>query len=114
MFTFRIALVGAWAVIMVISVNAISTLGLADGRVFFTDFSNGWRAQINGDFVIYLLITMAWIAHRERTFPRVLLALPAVLGSVYLLPYIFIATYRSRGRFGALVLGDERPGPGVN
>lgn len=114
MFAFRIALVGAWAAIMVVSINAISTLGLADGKVFFTDFSNGWRAQVNGDFVIHILIAMAWVAYRERTFPRVLLAVPTVLGSVYLLPYVFVATYTSRGRFTALVLGNERAGLVVN
>lgn len=55
---------------------------------------------------------MGWIVYRERRLRRgLLLALPVVLGSVYTLPYIFIATFRSEGRFDALVLGDRRRHP---
>ncbi|SEG77461.1 hypothetical protein SAMN05216223_110234 [Actinacidiphila yanglinensis] len=114
MLAFRITLVGAWVAITVLSIHAVATLGPTDGSVFFTDFSNGWRAQTNGDFVAFILLAMAWIAYRERTFPRVLLALPTVLGSVYLLPYVFVATYTSRGRFAALLLGNARGGLSVN
>lgn len=54
---------------------------------------------------------MGWIAYRERKPLRsVALALPVVLGSLYTLPYIFIATFRAQGRFDGLLLGDhQRP-----
>ncbi|MFI5735018.1 hypothetical protein ACIA49_33205 [Kribbella sp. NPDC051587] len=105
MLVFRSTLVVAWVAIVAVTVNALTTLGLSDGQLFVTDFSNAWRAQFNGDFVLHLLLVMAWIAYREKTFPRVLLALPVVLGTVYLLPYIFIATFTAKGRFDMLLLG---------
>ncbi|MFC9688094.1 hypothetical protein ACFTSF_06105 [Kribbella sp. NPDC056951] len=89
----RTALVLAWLTIMAVTVHAISTQGLSAGSVFITDFSHPWRAQINGDFGLHLLLIMAWIAYRERGVRR-LLALPVVLGSVYTLPYLFAATFK--------------------
>jgi hypothetical protein len=109
MLIFRSALVIAWLAIMAVTVNAITTLGLPAGKLFLTDFTNPWRAQINGDFSLHLLLIMGWIAYRERKpWQKVLLALPALLGSVYTLPYIFIATFRSDGRFDILLLGEGR------
>lgn len=99
----------AWLAIVAATVNAVTTLGISDGKVFVTDFSHPWRAQINGDFSLHLLLVMAWITYRERQLWRgLLLALPVVLGSVYTLPYVFIATFRSDGRFGTLLTGERR------
>ncbi|MDX6259520.1 MAG: hypothetical protein QOH84_1208 [Kribbellaceae bacterium] len=109
MTAFRTALVVAWLVIGGVTVNAISTLGVAGGKLFITDFAHPWRAQFNGDFSVYLLLMMGWIAYRERKPLRaVVLALPVVLGSLYTLPYIFVATFRANGRFDVLLLGERR------
>jgi hypothetical protein len=109
MTAFRTALILAWLAIVTVTVNAIADLGLPAGKLFVTDFANPWRAQINGDFCLYLLLTMAWITYREGKLWRgLLLALPVVLGSVYTLPYIFVATFRAEGRFDALLLGRRR------
>jgi hypothetical protein len=106
---FRTALVVAWLAIVAVTVNAISSLGLADGKLFITDFAHPWRAQFNGDFSLHLLLMMAWIAYRERKPVRaVALALPVVLGSLYTLPYIFVATFRAKGRFDVLLLGRQQ------
>ncbi|MDX6279625.1 MAG: hypothetical protein QOH03_696, partial [Kribbellaceae bacterium] len=37
---FRIALVVAWLTIVAVTVNAITTLGLGDGKLFITDFTH--------------------------------------------------------------------------
>ncbi|MFI5736613.1 hypothetical protein ACIA49_41230 [Kribbella sp. NPDC051587] len=95
MLIIRSALVIAWLAIVAVTVHAITTLGLSAGSVFITDFSHPWRAQINGDFGLHLLLIMAWIAYRERGVRR-LLALPVVLGSVYTLPYLFAATFTKK------------------
>ncbi|MET9270628.1 hypothetical protein [Kribbella sp. NPDC003557] len=96
---FRTALVLAWLAVVAVTVNAIATQGLSGGSVFFTDFTHPWRAQINGDFSVHLLLVMAWIVYREGLSLRgVLLAVPVGLGSVYTLPYIFVATFRSAPR----------------
>lgn len=108
---FRTALVIAWLAILAITANAITTLGLSDGKLFITDFGHPWRAQFNGDFSVHLLLVMAWIVYRERKPLRgVALALPVVLGSLYTLPYIFVATFRAEGRFDALLLGPSNLG----
>ena len=111
MLAFRAALVIAWVAIMAVTVNALTTLGLAGGRVFFTDFSQAWRAQINGDFGLHLVLVIGWIVYRERRLGRgLLLGVPALLGSVYTLPYILVATFRANGRFDVLLLGDRAAG----
>ena len=108
MLVFRAGLVVAWVGIVVVTVNAVSALGLVGGRVFFPDFSQAWRAQINGDFGLHLLLVVGWIVYRERRLGRgLLLGVPALLGSVYTLPYIFVATFRANGRFDVLLLGDR-------
>ena len=99
MMAFRGALVVAWLAIVAVTVHAIATVGLSAGSVFVTDFSHPWRAQINGDFSLHLLLIMGWIVYREgRPWRGLLLALPVVLGSVYTLPYIFVATFRPAPR----------------
>jgi hypothetical protein len=108
---FRTALVVAWLAIVAVTVNAITTLGLADGKLFITDVAHPWRAQFNGDFSVHLLLMMGWIVYRERKPVRaVALPLPDVLGSPYTLPYIFVATFQAKGRFDALLLGRSNLG----
>jgi hypothetical protein len=108
MWTFRLALVLGWLLMVGVTIHAIASLGLSDGRVFFTDFQHPWRAQVNADFCVHLALVMGWIVCRERTWQRgLLLALPALLGSVYLLPYLCIATLRSGGRLDELLLGQH-------
>lgn len=107
---FRICLVAAWLVMVPITIHALSTHGISGLGVFFTDFHSPWRAQINSDFSVHLGLAMAWILYREPTRIRgALLAAPALLGSVYLLPYILIASYKAGGRFDALLLGRSLP-----
>ena len=105
---FRLALVPAWVAIVVVTIVALITPeGLSGGKVFFTDFGQPWRRQINADFVIHLLLIMAWIAYREPTRARrLILPIFALLGSVFLLPYIFAATIGSRGRIDGLLMGS--------
>lgn len=105
---FRAALVGAWLLMVAITLHAVAALGPAGVSLFVTDLANPWRAQFNVDFSIHLLLVMAWIVYRERQLPRGLaLAAPVVLGSLYVLPYVVRATFTAGGRVDALLLGNR-------
>jgi hypothetical protein len=91
-----------------ITVHSITSSGIGGSKLFITDFSSPWRAQFNADFVVYLFLVMAWIIFRERKGSRgLVLAIPVLLGSLYLLPYLFVATFRAGARFDALILGNH-------
>ena len=109
---FRIALGAAWLVMLAITVYAVDAQGTAGLGTFISDFRNPWRAQVNADFTVHLGLAMAWILYRERTVTRGLIfALPVLLGSTYLLPYVFVASFSCGGRLDALVFGrrDQNP-----
>jgi hypothetical protein len=109
---FRAAVAIAWLAVMWISVQAVTKMGFdAAGATFFADFAHPWRAQFNGDFGAHLLLMASWIAYRERRLAVGLpLALAAVmLGGAFSFAYIFVATFRARGSFTGLLLGDRAP-----
>jgi hypothetical protein len=111
MVAFRTFLVAAWLVMMPITIHAIAAKGVSGLGVFLSDFDSPWRAQINADFSVHLCLVMAWIVFREGTPIRgVMFALPVLLGSVYLLPYLFAASFGAGGRFDTLLLGQRRHG----
>lgn len=113
MLIFRVALAIAWLLIFSVSVHAVQTMGLQPGGiVFFEDFSHPWRAQYNADFSGHLLLMAAWITYRENRLLGLPLGLLAILfGGVYSLAYIFIATFTSKGRFDAMLLGNRAHTP---
>lgn len=104
---FRTALGIVWLVLMVISVRAVQQLGLDGMNIFISDFSQPWRAQFYTDFSIHLVLIVLWIIYREpnRWVGIVCAALAGMLGSVFTLAYLFIATFRSDGDFRKLLLG---------
>lgn len=107
MVVFRSALITTWVIIVALSVHALAADGITGLSTFVADFADPWRAQINGDFSVHLCLAMAWIAYREPTVTRsILFAVPIVLGSVYLLPYIVAASFRCEGRFDTLLTGS--------
>jgi hypothetical protein len=111
---FRAVLLGAWLVMVVVTAHAIAALGAGGVRLFVSDLDHPWRAQFNVDFSVHLLLVMTWIAYREREVKRALiLAPPVVLGSLYVLPYLVVATVRAGGRVDALLLGRRLSPTGV-
>jgi hypothetical protein len=108
MVLFRISLVAAWFVMVPITIHALTVQGISGLGIFVRDFDHPWRAQINSDFCVYLCLAMAWIVYREPTRARgVTFALPVLLGSVYLLPYILVSSLTCDGRFDTLLLGSR-------
>jgi len=106
MVVFRTFLVVAWVVMLPITTHALTAQGISGLGTFVSDFDDPWRAQINSDFSVHLCLVMAWIVYRERTLMRgVFFALPVLLGSVYLLPYLVLVSLDCHGRFDILLLG---------
>ncbi len=103
---FRIVLLALWLIVVYLTWQAVAAQGWGGANIFFDDFAHPWRAQINADFGVHLLLISAWVAWRERP----LLALPCVLicllgGSLLSLLYLLVATWRSGGDARRLVLG---------
>jgi hypothetical protein len=99
-------LVVAWVLLAAITAHAVMTLGAAGGNVFFTDFSQPWRAQFYTDFTLHVLPIAAWMIWREQSkVVGILCAVGAAAGGLFTLLYLLVATYRARGDVRALLLG---------
>lgn len=105
MIVFRGALVAAWLIVLAITVQAVRSLGVEGGAIFFDDFSHPWRAQFNTDFLIHLGLVGSWIAWREKWPLGLLLGALAIMGGLYTLIYVFVAAMRARGDMRLLLLG---------
>jgi hypothetical protein len=105
----RIFLAVAWLVIAYVTVRAVSQLGVAGGNIFFSDFSQPWRAQFNTDFGFHLLLMAGWIFYREKsTVAGVLCGMGAIfLGGFFSMAYILVATIRAKGHARVLLLGNH-------
>ena len=105
---FRLFLILAWIGIAAITAWAISERGLLDFiRTFLDDLNHPWRAQFYADFEAHLLLVGGWMLYRERTIARGLLCLlgTLLLGALFSLPYILVASFRARGEPRLLLLG---------
>ena len=105
---FQLLLIAAWLVLMVVSVNAVSALGLAaGGSTFLDDFAHPWRAQYNTDFGIHLLLVAAWMVYRTRPLALGLLSgLGAImLGGAFTFAYLAVVSLRAKGDMRKVLLG---------
>ena len=105
----RLYLVAAWIVVAAVTAWAMATLGLRE--LFGTleaDLSHPWRAQLDSDLEAHLLLVAAWIGWRHRWRPDGLIAGVAVLllGALFTLPYLLLATFRAAD-MRALLLGER-------
>lgn len=103
----------AWLVVLALTYKAVVSMGLtASGTVFWSDFTHPWRAQFNGDFCWYLLLTGVWILYREpRRWVGVGCALAAAaLGGVFFFGYLVLATWMAKGNSSVLLLGARHCG----
>lgn len=109
---FRFLLLALWLLIMALTLRALVQLGPLESWVFVTDFQHAWRAMMNSDFIIHLLLAGLWVLYRERSLavgiPCALLATAG--GMPFTLMYLLVTTYRERGDMRRVLLGGHYPG----
>lgn len=110
---FRTLLLALWIFLWILVIRACIDLGLGASWVFVTDFAHPWRAMLNSDFSVHLLLIAAWIVYRERSpVVGVVCALLALLlGMPFTLMYILVTTYREGGDMRRVLLGRHFSGP---
>jgi hypothetical protein len=108
---FRGTLLALAALLWFLTVRATVLLGTAGAWVFVTDFDQPWRAMINSDFSVHVLLVVLWMFYRERSIPvGILCALgELLLGMPFTLLYLIAATYRERGDMRRVLLGHRFP-----
>lgn len=107
----RVALALLWAGMAAITLWALLTLGLGAALpTFLADLSHPWRAQFYGDLEVQLLLFALWVVWREPSTTAKIAGAAAtmLLGALFTLPYLFVATIRARGDVAALLLGPRR------
>jgi len=105
---FRLLLCVGWLVLLVVSVKAVSAMGVdAAGQTFFNDFSHPWRAQFNTDFGLHLLLVAAWMLWRSRSLVAGLLAglLAIGLGGLFTLVFLLVVSTQEKGDLRKVLLG---------
>jgi hypothetical protein len=98
MLAFRLLLVAMWLAVAAITAWALLRMGLAGGvETFLGDLSHPWRAQFYADLEAHLVLVAGWIVYRERSKSVGLMCAIAtmLLGALFTLPYILIATVRA-------------------
>ncbi|HEX8193219.1 MAG TPA: hypothetical protein VF552_09990 [Allosphingosinicella sp.] len=104
----RLLLLAGWIAIAAATLWALLELGLlALPRTMIADLSHPWRAQLYLDLELQLLVFAAWAVWRERSFGIGLACATAtmLLGALFTLPYLLVASIRAKGDVGRLLLG---------
>jgi hypothetical protein len=105
---FRAFLLIVWAAVAGVTLWALVERGLLSApRTFLSDLAHPWRAQFYADLEAHLLLLGAWMICRER---RTLVgaacaAATLLLGALFSLPYVLIASIRAKGDIRRLLLG---------
>jgi polyferredoxin len=110
MASLRLLLVLLWIAVAAVTLWAVLALGLAAAPVTFVgDLAHPWRAQFYADLEVHLLLLAAWILFREeRRAVGVLCGIATLLlGALFTLPYVLLASLRSRGDPKVLLLGEK-------
>jgi hypothetical protein len=110
MTAFRLLLVLLWLGVAAITANALLDEGLAAAPItFLTDLAHPWRAQFYADLEVQLLLFAAWIVWREPSRVRglVLAVATMLLGALFTLPYLLLASCRSGGDVRAMLLNPQ-------
>ena len=100
MLAFRSLLVAIWLLVAAVTAWALLEMGLwAGAETFMADLRHPWRAQFYSDLEAHLLLVAGWILYRERSKAiGLLLALATMLlGALFTLPYILVASLRAAG-----------------
>lgn len=113
---FRLLLSVGWAALLLVSVRAVTTMGVGGaGGVFIGDFAHPWRAQFNTDFSLYLLLAAAWMVYRARSWVLGLVwaVLAINLGGLFTLAYLLVASIQAKGDMRKVLLGRHAEPNGV-
>jgi hypothetical protein len=105
----RFYLVAAWIGVAAVTAWALATLGFWElFRTLESDLGHPWRAQLDSDLEAHLLLFAGWVGWRHRWRPGGLAAGAAVLllGALFTLPYLLLATFRAAD-IRSLLLGER-------
>ncbi|MFA5939479.1 MAG: hypothetical protein WC809_09020 [Sinimarinibacterium sp.] len=101
-------LIVGWVLLIGITGWAVATLGLDGANVFLSDYAHAWRAQFYTDFLLHVAPITAWVYWRESSkLTGLLCALGTLMGGVFTLVYLLVATYRAGGVPRRLLLGHH-------
>lgn len=110
MTTQRLLLVSAWLAIAAVTLWALFELGLlALPKTMIADLSHAWRAQLYLDLELQLLVFAAWAVWRERRLGVGVACAAAtmLLGALFTLPYLLVASIRAKGDVRRMLLGSR-------
>jgi hypothetical protein len=111
MTAFRLFLVALWLTLAIYTAMVISSHGLNLLPVFFGDMGKvAWPGQFNLDFLCFLALSALWTAWRNNfTGLALVLAVVAFFGGAgFLLPYLLLLGFQTRGDMRAMLLGPRR------
>jgi hypothetical protein len=109
MIGFRIFLLLVWSAVAAVTLWALASLGLLAGlQTFLGDLEHPWRAQFYADLEAHLLLVGAWMIYREpsRGVGILCALLTLLLGALFTLPYVLVASIRAQGDPKTLLLGQ--------
>jgi hypothetical protein len=68
-----------------------------------------WSGQFNIDFACYLVLSVVWVAWRNRFSAQgiLLAAVASVGGILFFAPYLLVLTFSTRGNMKMLLLGEQ-------
>lgn len=105
---FRALLLIVWAAVAAVTVWALLDRGvLAAPQTFLSDLAHPWRPQFYADLEAHLLLLGAWMICRERQpLAGVGCAIATLLlGALFSVPYVLLASIRAKGDMRRLLLG---------
>jgi hypothetical protein len=100
----------AWVAIAAVTLWALLEPGLlALPLTMIADLAHPWRAQLYLDLELQLLVFAAWVVWRERSLGVGLACAAAtmLLGALFTLPYLLLASIRAKGEVRRLLLGSR-------
>lgn len=113
MIAFRALLLVMWLALFIYTGFTISNHGLTLLPIFFGDISKViWPGQFNLDFSCFLILSALWTAWRTKfsSLGLTLGAIASVGGAGFLLPYLLILSFQTRGNIAAVMLGAHYNG----
>ena len=68
-----------------------------------------WQGQFNYDFACYLLLSVIWIAWRQKFAPAsfLLSLVGMILGMTFFAPYLLYLTFKEKGNIRNVLLGKH-------